>query len=518
MSASCSRTRDRAPDRFGCDAPSPSPSNLGEGWGEGLPLLCGAGEYRERGKSLWAPILKRDPRDGRGAIFITALGIIVILSGLLLAFAQQMRVEALSSANRLAYVKADAIEHAAESWVRAQVETTAPNAVTITQIPAEAIQVGDGYFWILTSNPGSDQNQAFGITDESAKLNLNTVSAAQLQNLPNMTLQIADAIQDWRSPAANASPSGAESSYYQSVAPPLEAYSAKNAPYETVEELLLVRDITAQLLHGADLNQDGVIRAAEQQAGGGLGAEFGNSNFASRGWFNDFTVYSTEPNTSNSGSKRINVNSANTNALKKVLTSAISASRATAILARIQPVPRVPLRFANIGAFYAASGMTATEFGLVVDKLTTSQNATLPGLVNINTAPGEVLMCLNGMTQADAQTLVSQRISSTSTTIAWAFGALSSEKARGISNQITARSFQYSADIVAVSGDGRAFKRVRIVVDAQQAPSKVVYRKELTSLGWPLQPELRNALRSGQSIASAGSNLGVNGLSSGMRR
>ncbi len=103
-------------------------------------------------------------------------------------------------------MKADAIEHAAESWVRAQVETTAPDAVTIRQIPAEAIAVGDGYFWVLRSNPNSDQNYAFGITDESAKLNLNTVGATRLQNLPNMTQQIADAIQDWRNPAANASP------------------------------------------------------------------------------------------------------------------------------------------------------------------------------------------------------------------------------------------------------------------------------------------------------------------------
>ncbi len=290
-------------------------------------------------------------RNRHGAIFITALGIIVILSGLLLAYAQEMRVEALSSANRLAYVKADAIEHAAESWVRAQVETTAPDAVTIMQTPAEAIPVGDGYFWILRANPNSDQNYDFGITDESAKLNLNTVSATRLQNLPNMTQEIADAIQDWRSPAGSATSNGAESSYYQSVVPPLEAYSAKNAPYETVEELMLVRDITTQLLHGADLNQDGVISPAEQQAGGGLGTTFGNYNFSTRGWFNDFTIYSSEPNTSNTGSKRVYVNSANSTALQKLLTNSISASRATAILARVKPVPGVASRFPSLAHF-----------------------------------------------------------------------------------------------------------------------------------------------------------------------
>ncbi len=162
--------------------------------------------------------------------------------------------------------------------------------------------------------------------------------------------------------------------------------------------------------------------------------------------------------------------------------------------------------------------MTATEFGLVVDKLTASTSTTLPGLVNVNTAPEEVLSCLTGLTQSDAQTLVSQQNNNTQATIAWVFTALTPQKAAAIANQITARSFQYSADIVAVSGDGRAFKRVRIVVDAQQLPSKVLYRKELTSLGWPLPTDIRDDLRAGKQIASAGSNLGLSGLSNGLQR
>ena len=44
-----------------------------------------------------------------GVIFITALGIIVILAGLVLAYAMSMRSESLASGNRLAYAQADAI-------------------------------------------------------------------------------------------------------------------------------------------------------------------------------------------------------------------------------------------------------------------------------------------------------------------------------------------------------------------------------------------------------------------------
>ncbi len=435
-------------------------------------------------------------RDRHGAIFITALGIIVILTGLLLAFAQQMRTEALAAANRLSYAQADAIERGAEAWVLAQVESSRPDAIILTQTNAEAIPVGDGHFWLLQPNSTSDSTYTYGLVDEASKLNLNTSSAKRLQNLPNMTQAIADAIQDWRSPAGSATSDGAESSYYQGVQPPFEGYSAKNAAYETVEELLLVRDVTPQLLHGSDLNQDGVISDRESRLGGGLGTSFGNSNFTTRGWFNDLTVYTNEPNTTAAGVKRANVNDPNGVALQKVLTESISAARATAIIARIRPPGRRPsAQFPNIGAFYIASGMTADEFKKVVDQITTSAAANVQGLVNVNTAPREVLMCLNGLTDSDADALIAQRQNANSTNIGWVFSTLATPKAAAISGQITARSYQYTADIVAVAGDGRSFKRVRIGVDALSLPARIVYRRELTSLGWPLPAALHDELR-----------------------
>src|SRR5580658_684129 len=102
----------------------------------------------------------------RGVIFIVAMGIIVILTGLALVFAQAMRTEAMASANRRSEAEADAIEMGAEQWTLAQVEAYQTDAMTITQVPAEAIQVGSGYFWILSPDPDSDQDYQYGITDE----------------------------------------------------------------------------------------------------------------------------------------------------------------------------------------------------------------------------------------------------------------------------------------------------------------------------------------------------------------
>ena len=69
---------------------------------------------------------------------------------------------------------------------------------------------------------------------------------------------------------------------------------------------------------------------------------------------------------------------------------------------------------------------------------------------------------------------------------------------------ITTRSFQFSADIVSLSGNGRAFKRCRVVIDAREDLPRALYWKELTHLGWPLDPEIIPALRSGASLSEMG--------------
>src|SRR6185503_10932343 len=58
---------------------------------------------------------------------------------------------------------------------------------------------------------------------------------------------IADSIVDWRDDDDFHQPNGAETEYYESLERP---YRAKNAPFDTVEELLLVRGVTRELFYG----------------------------------------------------------------------------------------------------------------------------------------------------------------------------------------------------------------------------------------------------------------------------
>ena len=360
-------------------------------------------------------------------IFVTALGIIVILTGLALVFAQEMRTEALASANRRSQAQADAIEQGAEQWVLAQVDAYQTDAMTITQVPAEAIQVGSGYFWIMTPDPDSDQEYMFGITDESGKLNINTASATQLISLPcDMQQDTADAITDWRNSAGRGTADGAESDYYSSLAEP---YIAKNAPYETVEELLLVSSssgdkVTPQLLWGVDQNRNGILEDAERQGGGFTGSFTGaGGTIDGRGIFNYLTCYSAQPKQGNTPAST--------------------------------------------------------------------------GALNINTA-SDVVLVARGMSQNDAESIASQRQGNDYTDTNWARTIL--QPYGNSLGALTGTSYQYSADIVAVSGDGRAFRRVRIVVDVQKTPAKIVYRKDMTSYGWPFPQSLRKQLLAGQQV------------------
>ena len=90
-------------------------------------------------------------------------------------------------------------------------------------------------------------------------MNLNTVNTNVLSYLPNMTLDFAQAIVDWRSTNG----SGAYSLDYAPL-----GYQAKNAPFETVDELRLVYGATVDLLAGDDLNRNGVLDANETNSTG----------------------------------------------------------------------------------------------------------------------------------------------------------------------------------------------------------------------------------------------------------
>ena len=86
--------------------------------------------------------------------------------------------------------------------------------------------------------------------------------------LPGMTEDVADAILDWMDEDDEVRDYGAEASYYQGLSPPYRP----NGPLDTVEELLLVRGVTPQLMFGSDTNRNGMVDVHETSASGVPGA------------------------------------------------------------------------------------------------------------------------------------------------------------------------------------------------------------------------------------------------------
>jgi len=81
-----------------------------------------------------------------------------------------------------------------------------------------------------------------------------------------------------------------------------------------------------------------------------------------------------------------------------------------------------------------------------------------------------VLACLPGLDDSDVAALMAKRTDTTIdvTNLAWLPDS-DRPKAIAVGSLITTRAFQFSADIVSVAGDGRAFRRCRVVVDATKA-------------------------------------------------
>ena len=111
----------------------------------------------------------------------------------------------------------------------------------------------------------ADGRYRIRIEDESGKINLNGLTDANGVVLKNLLMNrgvaddeanvIVDSILDWRDRDNIHRLSGAEDDYYQSLPRP---YRAKNADFETLDELFRVRGLTAEILLGTG-EQKGIL-------------------------------------------------------------------------------------------------------------------------------------------------------------------------------------------------------------------------------------------------------------------
>jgi len=240
----------------------------------------------------------------KGFALVLVLGIMVLLAILAAGVAFSVRGELNVAAEFTDRVRARYLAYAGLQRALSELSMDNPGVdgsmETWTELRSddEGLDLGDGVFIVR-------------VTDEAGKLNINTADRdtliaffTQVTGDSAQAEEIADAIIDWRDPDDDPELLGAESDYYLNLEQP---YRAKNAPFDSPFELLLVRGITRDIFYG-DPNL-GVPPLTEL-----------------------VTAYSAVPNVNENGLPRVNINTATREQLLEALGDILTEEEIDAIL------------------------------------------------------------------------------------------------------------------------------------------------------------------------------------------
>lgn len=413
---------------------------------------------------------------------------------------------------------------------------------------------------LLDDNDPSLVGVRYGLEDESARVNLNLVLKADelqagagrtlLMAIPGMTEDAADAILDWMDEDEETRDFGAEfTDYYSDLQP---AYEPRNAPIQTIEELLLVAGVMPDLLFGADFNRNGMVDPHEQSLSTSMGmtaldtASIDPSlSGSARGWASYLTLYSAERNTNVDGIPRININGDDLEALQAELSEVFSDEWTNFILAYRLYGPsedggggnnetvsadslELDLTQEPRGTFnqvldligarvtisqqgeqgsgnsgnqnqqqivespFASDFLTmASYLPTLMDNVTTLDAETIPGRININQAPYEILLGIPGMEEEMAEQIINLRAaalepgdtSRSHETWLLTEAVVTLEQMKALLPFVCVGGDVYRAQIVGYFQGGGPSARAEVVFDATGDTPRVLFWRDISHLG-----------------------------------
>ena len=193
----------------------------------------------------------KDRRD-RGIALLLVLWTVTVLMVIVFSFSSLSRTETLSASG---FREVIGNKHLAEAGLeRAVIEIL--NHRIRQQQPAEGDWTIDNTTYRIETGSG---RCAVRITEETGLIDINMLTDASGIILKNLLVMrgvsqdeadtITDSLLDWKDSGDSDAHRlhGAESDYYRSLPVP---YAAKNANFDTVEELLLVKGMTPEILFG----------------------------------------------------------------------------------------------------------------------------------------------------------------------------------------------------------------------------------------------------------------------------
>ena len=383
-------------------------------------------------------------------------------------------------------------------------------------------------FSIVADDPMDDELVVrHGATNEAAKLNINVASVEQLRILlaqvvpPDVSVEaLADALVDWRDRDDSPLENGAESSYYATLEP---SYAPKNRDFDTVEELLMVKGFTAQVLYGEDWDRNGLLSINEDdgEATFPLDDADGQLNL---GLLPYITVRSRDFNVANDNKPRVNPRG-NREQVTKQLTDYFSEEEIDFIItamavegkcklqsfldlmdlpresrrqesdehASTRPTDTAPSSSQPSESPDECERQIPSPFGIqdlhrILDRLTLDGRPQEDGLIDVNTAPAEVLRCIPGMTEAVLAEILAKRATLSSeqkATPAWLLieGLVDADTLEWLLNGITTRGNQFTVESLGYADHTGTFTRLQVIVEMRGPVAQIVYWRDLTSLG-----------------------------------
>ncbi len=423
-----------------------------------------------------------------GSALILALWTLVLIGVVGLAFVDSVNVELAISKYAVSTLQARELARAGVLRARAALrqDTDARDTLEDTWNDDEGLrefELGKGWVSVIGEPEADTDEPRYGLVDEARKLNINTATDEMLLRLPlpEMTEELVDALIDWRDGDDTPRPQGAENDYYESLDPP---YHAKNEAFETLEELLLVKGFTREVLYGEDWNLNGMLDRAEDD--GEMSDPSDNADgVLDRGLAPFLTVYSEDLNVTSEGVERINIVSASDEELESALGSVLSPEQLQALIAF-----RQNRQFQRVGMLLDVPGFQEDgfqAFKAVVDLVTVSEEKYVRGLVNVLTAPTEVLAALPGLDEDKALAVVDYRksVETDYGNSGWLLDVegITVGDFQQLVPFVTVRSYQFSVD--AIGAKGKVFRRVHAVLDRSDPEVRVLYWRDVTSLGPP---------------------------------
>ncbi len=386
---------------------------------------------------------------------------------------------------------------------------------------------------------GPEDTMRFGLTPESAKLHLNAAEDWQIERLLTPLLldlqidnpqDIINAILDWRDEDGETREGGAENEYYNMLDPG-PPYNAKNAPFDSVEELLLVKGVTAAVLYGEDVNRNGILDENEDDREESFPYYDNGDGILDYGIASFLTVWSREVDAALDNKQRISLynNGATVRALLETyvlgdedeeeneeagMLSEETLAFIVGIAGNQQVVGQMrspadlyagegdldPNQAGEVPAELAASPVTLEEMPFIMDRFSTRppEEAGRPilGLININAAPIRVLMTVPNMTAEAAEAIVAGRQefdAGTLRTTAWPLTTelLDAATFKAIAPYITTKAYQFHVEIVGYADHVKTARRLEWMIEMVGPLAQIKYHRDLTRLGlaWPLDDE-----------------------------